>query len=164
MALFDKDKKSKSPDAPDAPVLANDGTTVSTDGTVDRDLAPLTHPEGAQTVDKAEDKVLPDSSPDEIAPIPDGSPLRQPKSAPSTTGYRVAQGKSVAAGTGDHLLEGQEIGPGHVGGQERLDQLEKAGVVVKTDRKGGEEPASAKAPERETKPATPEFDAGKPSK
>jgi hypothetical protein len=144
MALFDKDKdkRNKNSDAPDAPVVAADGT-VSTDGTVANDIAPLTHPDGTQTVDKAEDKTLPNSEPDEIAPIPDGS-VRKAKPAPSSTGYRVEQGKAVSSSTGDTLSDGAEIGPGHVpGGVERLEELVKSGHVVKTEKKGESSSSSA---------------------
>lgn len=161
MALFEKDKKNRNSDAPDAPVVAPDGT-LSADGTVATDIAPLTHPEGAQTVDKAEDKALPDSAPDEIAPIPDGSSLRKAKPAPSSTGYRVAEGKSISAATGDLIDAGQEISVGHVpGGEQRLEELIKSGHVVRTEKKG--EASSAAAPELSTS-TSPELGADKTPK
>lgn len=141
MALF-KDSKDK-----------RDASTPAEDP----GLAPSTHPDGGQSVDPKEDKVLPDSSPEEIAPIPnaDGTLPKPAKPAPSSTGYRVAEGKSVSAVTGDQLDAGAEIGPQHVGGQARLDDLVKGGAVVETDKKADDKPADKFAAD---KPADKPFD------
>jgi hypothetical protein len=105
------------------------------DDSNDSGVAASTHPDGSQTVDKAEDKVLPDSKPDEIAPIPgaDGSVPAAPKPAPSATGYRVAPGKSVSAIRGDLLDANAEIGPADVAD---IKALVEAGYVVTTDKSG----------------------------
>jgi hypothetical protein len=81
-------------------------------------------------------KVLPESSPDEIAPVPDvNGGESAPKPAPSSTGYRVAPGKAVISGRGDMLSDGAEIGERDVsGGVERLEELANGGSVVKTDK------------------------------
>jgi len=117
---------------------SNSGSS-STNTNPDPNIAPSTHPNGEQSVDRAEDKVLPDSTPDEIAPVPDagtGDAPKQAKPAPSSTGYRVAPGKSITGGNGDALDAGAEIGEQHVvGGDKRLQELVKAGYVVKAEKK-----------------------------
>lgn len=147
MALFEKNKGSRNttndepaPSSTDAPVPVG-GTTEPDPGIVES-----THVDGQQSVDRAEDTVLPDSKPEEIAPIPDSGTgeAKAPKPAPSSTGYRVAPGKSISSTTGDTIDAGAEIGPDHVGGDEkRLEHLVTTGHVVKTDKTSARDDKSA---------------------
>lgn len=125
----------------------------------DPGLADPTFPLGEQSVDPKLSKALPDSSPDEIAPIPDGSEEgpRKARQAASATGYRVAAGHSISSLKGDPLDANAEIGPADVGGQDRIDHLVEVGHIDQVDKTGDkperdqkvEPPANQKTPEEQ---------------
>lgn len=90
---------------------------------------------GDQTTTPGKEQVLPRSTPEEVAPVPDASGQlpsdKEPE--PSESGYRVADGKSITASTGDVIDAGHEITEKHLaGGAQRLEELVKSGHVVKT--------------------------------
>lgn len=133
MALF-KDEKNKTKGSPDKAQESSE-------------LADSTYPKGDQTVDRKESKAVPDSTPDEIAPVPDAAGNEPKEPAASESGYRVAAGKSITSTKSDLLDAGSEITEKDVpGGAERLEELAKGGFVVKTAKGSGAPKEDAQTP------------------